>query len=171
MTTHRRFASHQSTLRTALGALLAGLSLAVAAAPPSEDATFARKAAAGGLAEVQAGALAREKGASERVKQFGAHMTEDHSRANEELKALAASKDIALPSTPDAAHQKAKARLESQSGQSFDRAYRSQMVDDHKKTIALFEKQVRTGKDVELKAFAAKTLPSLREHLKMAQAL
>jgi putative membrane protein len=152
-------------------AALAWLPFTARAAGPAADVAFVQKAAAGGLAEVAAGTLAQKKGNNDRVKQFGAHMVEDHSKANDELKALAAAKKIEVPSTPDAEHRQALAKLEAASGAAFDRAYRAQMVADHQKTIALFEQQAKNGQDADLKAFAAKTLPSLREHLKMAQTL
>jgi len=136
---------------------------------PAVDHAFATKAAMGGLAEVQAGQMAQQMGASDQVKQFGSHMVEDHSKANDELKQIAQSKGLELPTQPDG---KSLAKIESMKKMTpakFDRAYIDDMVADHKKDISDFEKEVKSGKDPELKAFATKTLPTLRAHLKMAQ--
>lgn len=156
---------------SALALSLGGAVIGAQAADTGADLKFVQQAAAGGMAEVEAGTLAREKGSSKKVKEFGAHMVTDHAKANDELKSIATSKGMALPLAPDAAHQQAKAKLQAASGPDFDRAYKAQMVEDHRKTIALFEQQSKNGQDPQLKAFAAKKLPALHEHLKMAQAL
>jgi len=136
---------------------------------PSADRQFAEKAAMGGAAEVQGGQMAQQMANNEQVKQFGSRMVEDHSKANDELKQIALGKGMELPSQPDAKSQKAMDSMKKKSGTGFDRAYMDDMVADHKKDIADFEKEAKSGKDPEIKAFAAKTLPTLREHLKMAQ--
>lgn len=136
---------------------------------PSADRQFAKKAAMGGAAEVQGGQMAQQMANNDQVKQFGSRMVEDHSKANDELKQIAQGKGMELPSQPDAKSQKAMDSMKKKSGAGFDRAYMDDMVADHKKDIADFEKEAKSGKDPEIKAFAAKTLPTLREHLKMAQ--
>ena len=140
------------------------------ASVPAADKAFVEKAAVGGMAEVQMGKMAQQKGSSDQVKQFGSRMVEDHSKANDELKQIASGKGLQLPSAPDAHDQQEMARMQKLSGAEFDRAYMDHMVKDHKKDIAEFKKQASSGKDPEIKAFAAKTLPTLQEHLKMAEA-
>ena len=135
------------------------------------DDAFVQNAAMGGLAEVEAGGLAQQRGSSDAVKQFGTQMVTDHTKANDELKTIASSKSIQVPDAPDAKHQAAKTALAAKSGRSFDQAFKAQMVADHKATIALFERESKSGSDPDLKAFATKTLPDLRGHLKMAMAL
>lgn len=135
----------------------------------SGDSAFMKKSAIGGMAEVELGKLAQQKGASEQVKEFGAHMVNEHSNANAELKQLAAAKGVVLPTALDDKHQKIVDRLQKLSGEEFDRAYMKEMVSDHKKDVAEFQKQSKNGKDAEVKAFAAKTLPTLEKHYKMAQ--
>ena len=135
------------------------------------DTDFVQKAAMGGMAEVEASQVAQDKASKDSVKQFSAKMITDHTKANDELKQIATGKGMTLPAAPDAAHQKAKAKLSAMSGTGFDKAYKAQMVADHQKTVALFQKESSSGKDAELKAFATKMLPDLKEHLKMAQAL
>ena len=152
------------------GASLAGAALAQGAAVPAADRAFAEKAAAGGAAEVEGGKVAEQRAANDKVKQFGARMVQDHGKANDELKQIASGKGLQLPSAPDAHDQQEMARMQKLSGAEFDRAYMDHMVKDHKKDIAEFKKQASSGKDPEIKAFAAKTLPTLQEHLKLAEA-
>jgi putative membrane protein len=96
-------------------------------------------------------------------------MVDDHSKANDELKSIAASKGITLPTSLSAKEQATYDRLTKLSGAEFDRAYMKDMVEDHVKDVAMFEKEAKNGKDADVKAFADKTLPTLREHLQMAR--
>lgn len=133
----------------------------------SSDNAFVRKAAAGGHAEVELANLAMQKSSSDVVKQLAQRIESDHKKANAELMAIATSKNLNVDSKPMPEHTKTKARVEKLSGAQFDRAYLDTMVKDHQKTIEDFEQQARAGSDAELKAFASKTLPDLKEHLKM----
>jgi putative membrane protein len=140
-------------------------------AAPVDDRGFVAKAAVGGLAEVQLGELAQRNGASTQVKQFGAQMVRDHGKANDELKGIAAPKGIQPPAQLDAKHAELSARLQKLSGAEFDREYVRAMLDAHKTDVALFERQAANGRDADLKAFAQKTLPTLRQHLEHVQGL
>lgn len=135
------------------------------------DRHFIRKAGEGGLAEVELGKLAAEKGATDEVKKFGQRMVDDHSKANEQLKQLADSKGVTLPTKLDPNDQATKARLEKLSGQQFDRAYMNDMVKDHSKDVAEFKKESTTAKDTDVKSFASQTLPTLQDHLKEARSI
>jgi putative membrane protein len=137
------------------------ISLAVA----ESDSKFAVDAANGGMAEVQLGEVAQNKGTNPQVKEFGKMMVADHTKANDELKAIAASKNIALPTEPSEDLQKAAADITSKSGREFDKAYLKQMVKDHEKTVKLFEDGQKNVVDTEIKAFIDKTLPVLKTHL------
>jgi putative membrane protein len=139
-----------------------------AAAMPAADRKFVDEAAQGGMAEVELGKLAQQRAGSDAVRQFGARMVQDHGRSGDELKAIAAAKGIAVPAM-DRAHKSEADKLSRLSGTAFDQAYMSHMLDAHKKTIALFEKQAGSGSDEDLRAFASRTLPTLREHLNLAQ--
>lgn len=130
----------------------------------SGDRDFAMKAADGGMAEVKMAELALSKTTNEQVKQFAQQMKDDHSKANEELMSIASTKGITLPAEPSAKHKKMMDKLSAMNGADFDRAYIKHMMADHKMDVALFEKESMSGKDAELKAFAAKTLPTLKEH-------
>jgi putative membrane protein len=145
---------------------------AVKHASANADARFVMQAWEGGMTEVAKGKLAAQKGAHEGVKQFGQKMADDHSKVNDELKSIASGKNITVPGEmSNSPAQATLAKLEKVEGAAFDRAYVEDQVRDHEKTIALFEREVKTGKDAELKAFAEKTLPTLKEHLTMAQDL
>jgi putative membrane protein len=137
----------------------------------SQDHKFVMEAAMGGLMEVELGRVAAQRGTSEAVKQFGQRMVDDHSKANEELMSLASSKGMTLPTTLDEKHQKDVTKLSGMSGAEFDRAYAKEMLSDHTKDVREFERQSTRGGDPDIRAFAAKTLPTLQEHLQMARAL
>ena len=121
------------------------------------------------MAEVQLGKLAQDNAGSKAVKEFGLQMASDHAKANDKLKEIAASKDVELPTSPAKKEQAFEDKFQTMSGSNFDKAYISHMVADHRMDIAEFEKEAKNGKDAEVKAFASETLPTLREHLKMAQ--
>jgi len=129
------------------------------------DKHFLVKAAEGGMTEVQLGKLAQEKGSSAQVKEFGSHMVMDHSKANDELKGLAQQKGVNVPTQLDAHHQAAVDRLSKLSGADFDRAYINDMVKDHEKTAADFERASSSAQDPDVKAFASKTLGVIKGHL------
>lgn len=135
------------------------------------DAEFAVAAADGGMLEVQLGQLAASKGSSEAVKKFGQSMVDDHSKANEELKALAAQKNITLPTTLSDKNQKKYDELAEKSGADFDKAYASFMVDDHKEDIDEFKKEAEKGNDADLKTWAAGKVSVLEHHLSMAETM
>lgn len=135
----------------------------------SADRDFAMDAGSGGMMEVELGKLAQTNAASAQVKEFGQMMVTDHSKANEELKALAATKNITLPSAPMEKQQSHIDDLKSKKGADFDKAYVDMMVDDHKEDISKFQDEANKGNDADIKAFAAKTLPVLNTHLEHIQ--
>ncbi len=130
-----------------------------------DDAAFAVEAASGGMTEVILGRIAQEKAASAAVKSFGTMMVTDHTKANNELISLAKSKNVTLPKVPDAKDQKVIDELSKKSGKDFDKAYVSDMIDDHKNDIKEFDKEAKNAGDADVKAFAYKTLPVLKMHL------
>ncbi len=134
-------------------------------------ADFAVKAANGGMMEVELGKMAEQKATMKSVKDFGAMMVKEHSKANEELKKLAVAKNITLPATVGEDMQKHIDDLAKKSGKDFDKDYIDLMVSDHKDDIDLFEKAIKNSKDSAFKAFAVKTLPTLHKHLGAAEAI
>ena len=131
---------------------------------------FLRTAAGADNAEVNAGNLAAERGASPAVKDYGRRLASDHGAHLQKVQALADRMHVRLPAgAPPDARAEAR-RLERLRGRAFDRAFARAMVTDHQKAIALFEAQARRG-DRETSGLARATLPTLREHLRMARDL
>jgi putative membrane protein len=139
---------------------------------PVSDREFVTEAAGGGMAEVKLGELAKERAANPRVRKFGERMIDDHTRANQELMALLRKKGMDVPAKemPKKA-QECFDRLSQLKGAEFDQAYIKDMLKDHREDVALFESMTKNGKDADLRAFAIKTLPTLREHYQLAQKL
>jgi putative membrane protein len=146
-------------------------SKASAAGLSKADATFIKKAASGGMAEVEFGRLATDKASKPEVKQFGQRMIDDHSKANDQLKQVAAEKHVTLPQSISAKDKATKAKLEALSGEEFDRAYMEDMVKDHKQDVAEFQRASKSALDPQIKDWASQTLPTLQDHLKQAQTI
>jgi putative membrane protein len=144
-------------------------SLTLQAQTGSPDTDFATEAAQAGMLEVKLGQLAMDKSSSSDVKELGRMMVDDHTKANDELKSIAAKKNITLPATLDNKGQKHYDELSKKSGAEFDKAYTKLMVKDHKKVVADFKKEAANGKDPDLKSWAAKTAPKLEHHLSMSE--
>ena len=161
-------------MKTSRKLLVAATALAAAVAAQAQvskkDQDFITRAAAGGLYEVQAGTLAQEKGRSPTVKSFGEMLVKDHSATNDELKALASAKGVTLPGAVPADKKKRLDKIAK--AKDFDKEFVDEVgVDDHKKDIQLFEKASKDADDAEVKAFATKTLPTLKAHREHAEGL
>jgi putative membrane protein len=135
----------------------------------NDDRDFANKAAAGGLAEVEMGKLAQQISKNAEVKKFAERIVTDHTRANDELKALAGAKGISLPASPSRVMHMKMEKMVKETGAKFDHEYLEHMIDDHKKDIKEFEQQAKSGKDRDLTKWAGDKLPTLQEHLKLAE--
>ena len=133
------------------------------------DAEFAVAAADGGMLEVALGKLAEKKGSSKSIKKLGTQMVTDHSKANEELKTLAADKHIVLPENMSDKCQKEVTDLNEKKGKDFDKAYADLMVSDHKDDIDEFNKEAEKGNDAQVSAWAKNKVPVLEHHLMMAE--
>ncbi len=135
-------------------------------ADKSPDHDFFKRAAEGGIAEVEAGNLAQSKGGSQAVRDFGAMMVKDHTDANAKLKSVAAGAGEDLPSSPSPMQMASKTKLEVLTGETFDKAYIKNQVTAHEQTVSLFKKEIASGADPQAKAFAKETLPAVQAHLK-----
>jgi putative membrane protein len=133
------------------------------------DANFVADASAGGIAEVKLGQLAEERGSNPVVKSFGQKMVSDHTAAGNQLQVAAKGEGMAVSPDMTANDRATYERLSSLSGPSFDQAYAAAMVQDHEADISDFEKEASQGQDSEIRKFASNTLPTLREHLALAQ--
>lgn len=141
------------------------------AAPSATDTDFATKAAQAGTAEIALGHAAETKGQSAAVKAFGKKMVDDHAKAADELKSVAAKSGVKLPTTMSADQNQAVQKLARLKGAEFDQAYSAQAVKDHEEAVALFKNEASAGSDAGLKMFAQQTLPTLEGHLGMAKDL
>jgi putative membrane protein len=136
----------------------------------SSDAKFMMTAAEGGMAEVEMARIAQERASSDAVKQYAQRMIDDHTKAGDELKQLAATKGITLPTGPNSKQMALMEKLRQKTGADFDRMYiKESGVKAHQSMEKLFQKESTQGKDADARAFAAKTLPTVQEHLRMAR--
>ena len=173
-TTSSRTPSMKSIAIGAAVALLSGMAInSIAAnAPGAYDKTFITKAADSGSTEIAASKVAQSKSTNADVKKFADSMVTDHTKVADELKQLAASKQITVSDQPGARHKADIAKLSSLEGKKFDQEYAARIgVAAHKDAVKLFTEASQKATDPEIKAFAAKTLPALQHHLDMANAL
>ena len=135
-----------------------------------DDSKLMTDLAQGNISEIETGKMALEKSQNDTVKKFAQHMVDDHTAALTELQALAQAKGVKLPDGTDMRHKTMAAALKLTSGNTFDTQYmKSAGVGDHQQTIELLKKTQKNAKDAELKAMATKMLPTVQDHLKMAQ--
>jgi putative membrane protein len=139
--------------------------------PNPQDRLFVDQASIGGMAEVELGRLAERKGESAAVKEFARRMVQDHTKANEELMSLARQADTPPAGSLDAEHQGVRANLEKLGGRQFNLAYVDGQVQDHQKSAQLLEWEIGSGQDPALKKFASAALPTVLQHLRLAQDL
>lgn len=133
---------------------------------------FFESAASANMLEIETGKLAAARGSDPKIKAYGQMMVKDHSKAATELKALAESKDVTLPTKMLKRHQAMYDGLkEEKTGRDFDNEFRRKMIASHKEAVSLFDQAANKSEDAELKAFAAKMLPKLQRHGAMANEL
>ena len=161
--------SERSVQADTASATTTGVTGGTASAMSNDDKEFVVKAGMGGLAEVQMGNLALQKASNADVKAFGQRMVTDHSKANAELAQLATTKGLALPTELTGEHKEMFDHLSSLTGAEFDKQYMKHMVEDHEKDVAAFDKASTSATDSDLKSWAGKTLPTLKEHLEQAK--
>jgi putative membrane protein len=137
---------------------------------PAADAQFLKHVNDDNLAEIETANLANTKSTNDQVKALASKLLTDHQENQSELQGLASSKNVMLSSDVPAAKKSVKDRLSKLDGAAFDKAYVAEMIKDHKAAIAAFERAAKSA-DSEVKAFAGKTLPTLKEHLSQAQAI
>jgi putative membrane protein len=146
------------------------LMLAGGAWAADTDAEFVKKAASGGLMEVELGRHASQHATNPSVRTFGQRMVADHGKANAELAAIARRQGLTVPTQMEADHREQVDELTQKSGAAFDEAYMELMVEDHEHDVDAFREQAAEAK-TEVDRFAAKTLPTLEAHLTQAKAV
>lgn len=141
--------------------------------PSASAKEFVEKAGTSGLAEVEMGELGAQKARSGQVKAFSKQVVADHKKANEELQTAIKGKGLQVPSSLSAMHKTTMEKFHQQdAGKDFDRDYMEQMVADHKSDVELFEAAADNEKlDIELRGYAKRILPTLRDHLTQAQTI
>ncbi|WP_419802017.1 DUF4142 domain-containing protein [Mucilaginibacter sp.] len=137
----------------------------------TKDAAFVNNATLGGMLEVQMGTLAQRNALNQQVKEFGEMMVKDHQKADGELKSIANGKKLGVPQSLGKEFQDRVDSMALKTSVAFDLKYMDIMVAAHKKDVADFEKATTELKDPDLKAFAVKTLPTLKMHLSAAEKL
>jgi putative membrane protein len=148
---------------------LAAAPLAFGADDP--DAAFYKKAAEGGIFEVETGNQAGQKSSNQSIKDFAAMLVKDHTAAGDQLKSLAQSKGLSLPTSASVGQIAEKGKLDVLSGDTYDKSFIETQIKAHRRTIAAFKKEAASGQDPDAKAFAEQTLPTLRKHLKTATSI
>jgi putative membrane protein len=135
----------------------------------AQDHQFMMDAAKGGMTEVHVAHMGIERGMNPTVKSFSQRLINDHTKANQELIALAKMKSVQLPA--DDPKIASSMPIAKKTGADFDKEFAKMMVDDHQKTITMFEKEASSGSDPDIKNWASKTLPTLQSHLAEAKTL
>ena len=133
------------------------------------DRTFIPEAAMAGMFEIESSQLARERNVDAQLSQIASMMIEDHTKANQELMAIARQKGVTVPQGMNDHFRRMLTQLQSASGEDFARRFQSQQEQAHREAITLFDREARQGQDPDLRAFAQRTLPVLRKHLDYLQ--
>jgi len=154
-----------------LGLLAVMARVATSAAADSGEQIFINQTATEGMAEVEMGKVASDHALSSEVRQFAAQMISDHTKANEELEKIASEKLLRVPKDLDAEHKAKIDILRKKTGAEFDKSYMQAQVSDHDKMQQLLAAEATNGKNADLKKFAVKILPTVREHYQMAKEL
>jgi len=133
------------------------------------DIEFLGNAAQTNMTEIQAAAIAANRGLTAQTKAFANQMTTDHSENSNDLRTLAASKGVMLPTRLDSKHQDKLDDLQKIDTKKFDAAYAEAMADGHKDVVSMYEKAAKKTKDADIRSFALSNLPVLRQHLDLAK--
>lgn len=136
---------------------------------PLTDADFVKTAASLNKEEIELGEIGQVKGTDPDVKMFAKHLVIDHSKSLNELRDAAKPSNIPVPDEMLPKHKEAVAKFKSYTGSNFDQDFIKHMVEGHEKAVKLFTKASKECKDEQLKGYAEKTLPGLKEHLDKAK--
>jgi putative membrane protein len=138
---------------------------------PITDAEFVIKAASGGVFEVESSKIAKTSASSADVKKFAERMITDHEKANKELMEVAKKADLGIPVNILDTHQQLLDKVKGAKGADFDQVYMDAQVTAHKEAVGVFSSAAKNAKDTGVKAFAEKTLPTIKEHYELAKKL
>ncbi len=148
----------------------AALLILPSSALAQSGADFLTTAVQGDNSEIMLGKLAEQKGGTAAVRHFGTTLVTDHTKAKTQATTLASSMSVSLPANAQPQAQSEADKLSKMSGTDFDNEFLSYMVTDHQKDIDDFTKEANAH-DGKASALAKKQLPTLKKHLRLAQAL
>lgn len=154
-----------------IAAIVVTFGMKVAGVRALSDREFVQKAASGDKMEVTLGEMAVRQASSPEVRNFGQRLVTDHNFAGNQLMEIADKDHISFPQDMDRMDDSMVKHLSGLKGQDFDRAYMKHMVEDHKNDIEMFQKVAQNSKNPDLKNYARQTLPTLQEHLKLAETI
>lgn len=166
---HAQTQTGQGTTPPPQGQTMASADKSKMAGSPDEE--FILKAAEGGAKEVEFGKLGSTKATNPQVKAYAARLVKDHTAANNQLMSLAKTSRVTIKPIDPAEAKKDADALGAKTGADFDKEFIDRAIKDHELDITAFAEEALNGKDPQVKAWAEKTLPTLREHLKMARDL
>jgi putative membrane protein len=132
------------------------------------DQAFLAKAFQANMFEIELGNLA-QRSSNPMVKQYAQRMVTDHTNLQNQLKTVASAQGVTLPTTVTPSDRATIDRLSKLSGADFDREYINTMVKDHKEDISEFHHEATMGTMPTVKTYAANALPTLHEHLTLAE--
>ena len=165
LTSVSRGALEQVVKRAFYWVVLGAVPMLALGTEPNSDEAFYKAAGESGLAEVAAGKLAEAKAGNAALTDFAGMMVKDHSTADQKLWAIAAEKNVKMPTTPGVEQVAAAEKLKLLRGKSFDKAYIKDQLEAHRDTVALFKKEIASGRDKDARQFAQDTLPTVQAHL------
>jgi putative membrane protein len=135
----------------------------------TDDIKFVKEVHQSGLMEIQMGKLAQTHSVNAAVKKLGDRIVQDHGKMVEELQAMGRKKSIQLSKEMSSEHREKLEKLAKLNGAEFDREFTRAAISGHEKSVTKFEKEIKSGMDPEVKAWAQKRLPAIREHLALAR--
>jgi putative membrane protein len=147
-----------------------GINSALGISPSTPD--FVKEVAISDMFEIQASQMAEQK-SDANTKTFADEMLADHQKTSAQLKAEIDSGKVnaVLPTELDSTHQEMLAKLQTLNGGAFAKQYQKDQISAHKEAVSLFQRYAKGGDNPELKQWASDTLPTLQQHLAMAQKL
>jgi putative membrane protein len=135
------------------------------------DAEFVKEASTAGESEIAAARLALKQTRTPAVQRFAQRMIREHSAAGHKLDTVAALKTTAIASAAASNDNGNLASLQGLHDAAFDKAYLRMQVDAHEQAVKLFQAEAQAGQDLDVKQFAARTLPMVQHHLQSARQL
>lgn len=152
-------------------ALVGFVSFVFAMEVTKQDSKFMMQAASSDMMEIATSNMALQKSQNADVRRFAQMMIDDHTKTSDQLKSIAATKNVTLPAEMDSKHRAMVDKLSGVSADKFDMEYMKMQVKAHEAAVKLFQTESNKGTDADVKGFAAANLPALQMHLNMARTM